>query len=188
MSVVTGAADRSQAAKFSAAHAMMSYRAPAKVMHWITALLVLLMFGSGVIGTQIGEGAVADTLFALHKLTGVLTLLTIVLRAIYRLIRPPVSNAAPRRRLILHWMLYAVALLVPLLGWAGISDYGAREIFPDFSLPAIWPEGLGYDEILFRFHGYLAFGLLALVALHIGIAMQDYLTNDRRRVSRGGDD
>ena len=28
---------------------------------------------------------------------------------------------------------------------------------------------------LFTFHAYLAFGLLALVALHIGIATQDYM-------------
>jgi cytochrome b561 len=71
-------------------------------------------------------------------------------------------------------------MLVPLLGWAGISDFGAREIFPGYSLPAIWPEGAGYDELLLRWHAYFAFGLLALVALHIGIAMQDYMTDERR--------
>ena len=75
----------------------------------------------------------------------------------------------------LHWLLYAIVILVPLAGWAGISDFGAREIFPGFTLPAIWPEHAGYADFLFTFHAYLAFGLLALVALHIGIAMQDYM-------------
>jgi cytochrome b561 len=69
---------------------------------------------------------------------------------------------------------------VPLLGWAGISDFGAREIFPGYSLPPIWPEGTGYDMLLLQFHAYFAFGLLALVALHIGIAMEDYMTGVRR--------
>jgi cytochrome b561 len=161
-------------------YAVREYRMPAKVMHWATAVLVICMFSSGVIATQLGGGAVADTLFSLHKLTGALTLSLIVFRLIYRLVRAlPESQNAPRHRPVLHWGLYAIALLVPLLGWAGISDFGSREIFPGFSLPPIWPEGLGYDAILLQFHGYMAFGLLALVALHIGVAMQDYLTDAR---------
>ena len=67
---------------------------------------------------------------------------------------------------------------VPLLGWAGISDFGAREIFLGYSLPAIWPEGAGYDALLLEWHAYFAFGLLALVALHIGVAIHDYMTNE----------
>jgi cytochrome b561 len=161
-------------------YAIREYRMPAKVMHWVTAVLVICMFSSGVIATQLGGGAMADTLFSLHKLTGALTLILIVFRLIYRLVRAlPESQNAPRHRPLLHWSLYGIALLVPLLGWAGISDFGSRELFPGFSLPPIWPEGLGYDTVLLQFHGYMAFGLLALVALHIGIAMQDYLTDVR---------
>lgn len=161
--------------------AVRPYQTTAQVFHWITAALVFLMFASGVIAKQIGDGAVADTLFSLHKLTGALTLVILVLRLAYRFGRMiPEWRLLPRRRPGLHWALYAIAMLVPLLGWAGISDFGAREIFPGYSLPAIWPEGAGYDELLLRWHAYFAFGLLALVALHIGIAMQDYMTDERR--------
>jgi cytochrome b561 len=78
-------------------------------------------------------------------------------------------------RTALHWLLYAVVISVPLVGWAGISAFGSREIFPGFTLPAIWPEHTGWADVLFTFHAYLAFGLLALVALHIGVATQDYM-------------
>ena len=149
-------------------------------MHWVTALLVFAMFGSGVIAKQLGGGALADMLMSLHKLTGALTLALIVARLIYRATRPMIEwRLQAHRRPVLHWTLYGVAVLVPLLGWAGISDFGAREVFPGYSLPAIWPEGAGYDGLLLQFHAYFAFGLLALVALHIGIAIQDYMT-DRR--------
>ena len=165
--------------------AILPYRMPAKVLHWITAALVGGMFASGVIATQLGEGQVADILFALHKLTGALTLVVIVLRLIYRATQYRRDlRSAPRRRSWLHWTMYAVVLLIPLLGWTGVSDFGAREIFAGYSLPAIWPEGLGYDEILLRFHAYFAFGLLALAALHIGVAMQHYLADERSRGSR----
>jgi cytochrome b561 len=157
------------------------YQTTAQVFHWITAALVFLMFASGVIAKQIGDGPIANTLFSLHKMTGALTLVILVVRLIYRLGRMmPEWHLQPRRRPGLHWVLYAVAVLVPLLGWAGISDFGAREIFPGYSLPAIWPEGAGYDELLLQWHAYLAFGLLALVVLHIGVAMQDYMTDERR--------
>jgi len=136
------------------------------------------MFASGVIAKQLGGGAVADWLMSLHKLTGALTLLIVLLRLIYRVTRSmPEWRMQAHRRPMLHWTLYAVVILVPLLGWAGISDFGAREIFPGYSLPPIWPEGVGYDAILLQYHAYFAFALLALVALHIGIAMQDYMTD-----------
>jgi cytochrome b561 len=158
------------------------YRMPAKVFHWLTVALVMFMVASGVIAKQLGEGDLSNLLFSLHKLAGALTLAIIVLRIGYRLLRSlPRHGDQPRSRPALHWMLYGVIVLVPLLGWAGISDFGAREIFPGYSLPPIWPEGAGYDAILLQFHAYFAFGLLALVALHIGVAIQDYMTGVRRQ-------
>ncbi len=162
------------------AYAIRPYRMPAKVFHWLTAGLVFAMVASGVIAKQLGGGAVADMLFSLHKLTGAVTLAVVLLRLIYRVVRTmPESRLQPHRRPILHWTLYAVVILVPLLGWAGISDFGAREIFPGYSLPAIWPEGAGFDELLLQWHAYFAFILLGLVALHIGIALQDYMNEER---------
>jgi cytochrome b561 len=162
------------------AHAIREYRMPAKVLHWLTAVLVVFMVSSGVIAKQLGDGSVANMLFSLHKLTGALTLLTVLVRLAYRVFRAvPEWKLQPHRRPILHSVLYAVVILVPLLGWAGISDFGAREIFPGFSLPAIWPEGAGYDELLLQWHAYIAFALLAFVALHIGVAIQDYMTDKR---------
>ena len=160
------------------AYSIREYRMTAKVLHWVTAALVFCMLASGVIAKQLGGGAVADWLMSLHKLTGALTLLIVLLRLIYRVTRSmPEWRMQAHRRPVLHWTLYTVVILVPLLGWAGISDFGAREIFPGYSLPPIWPEGAGYDAILLQYHAYFAFALLALVALHIGIAMQDYMTD-----------
>jgi cytochrome b561 len=157
-------------------YAIRSYTMTAKVFHWLTVALVVFMVSSAVLAKQLSYGPWSDTLFMLHKTTGVLTLGVVVLRLCYRIMqwwREPAPTS--QRRGPLHWLLYAVIILVPLLGWAGISDFGAREIFPGFTLPAIWPQGAGFDDILFTFHAYLAFGLLALVALHIGMAMQDYM-------------
>jgi cytochrome b561 len=162
------------------APAMQSYRMPAKVLHWLTAGLVLAMIACGVIAKQLGEGLIADNMLNMHKLTGVLTLVIVVARLLYRVFSSVPQWAAPsRRRPILHWSLYAVVIAVPLLGWAGISDFGAREAAFGIVLPPIWPEGAGYDEILLRVHAYTAFALLALVAFHIGMAIADTMTAGR---------
>jgi cytochrome b561 len=159
-------------------YTIRQYRMPAKVLHWVTAALVFCMFGSGVIAKQLGGGPVANTLMSLHKLTGVAILVLIVTRLVYRWTRPMAEwRLQAHRRPVLHWTLYGVAILVPLLGWAGISDFGAREVFGGITLPPIWPEGAGYDMLLLQYHAYFAFALLGLVALHIGIAMQDYMTD-----------
>ncbi|HWP26225.1 MAG TPA: cytochrome b/b6 domain-containing protein [Xanthobacteraceae bacterium] len=157
-----------------------AYRTPAKVFHWLTVGLVAIMVSSGVLAKQLGEGATADFLFSLHKLTGVVTLALVLIRIGYRVFRSlPESRQRPASRAALHWALYGTIVLVPLLGWAGISDFGAREVFGSFSLPPIWPQGAGYDELLLQWHAYFAFGLLALVAVHIGVALQDYMGEER---------
>lgn len=158
-------------------YTMRKYRMPAKIFHWVTAVLIILMIASGVTMKQLVDGPVADTLFNLHKVTGVLTLVIVLLRIAYRVFWPePRVPHEVRRHPLLHWMLYAALILMPLLGWAGISDFGSRGIFFGYSLPAIWPEGAGYADLLLETHAYLAFAMLALVALHIGIALQDHLT------------
>jgi len=159
---------------------MRTYRVPAVALHWVTAALVFFMIGSGVIAKQLGEGTLADTLMNLHKLTGAVTLGLIVLRILYRAFSPAAEwGSRLQRRPVLHWGLYVVVIIVPLLGWAGISDFGAREVAFGIVLPPIWPEGAGYDEILLRVHAYAAFALLAAVALHVGVAIQDTMTAGR---------
>jgi cytochrome b561 len=158
--------------------AIREYRMPAKVFHWLTVALIFFMVASGVTATQIGEGPVAETLLNLHRLTGFATLIVVILRLGYRLMHPtPRPPMQPRSRTALHWTLYGVILVVPLLGWAGASDFNHREIPFGYKLPQIFPESSGYGDLIVFLHAYIAFALLALVALHIGAAMHDYMTN-----------
>ncbi len=156
--------------------AMLIHLPIAAVFHWVTAILVLLMFASGIVMTQLGGGALANFLSGAHKLTGFCLLVLIVLRLGYRIQARVRGQWLSRTgNHATHRMLYGALVLVPLLGWAGISDYGARETLFGITLPKIWPEGLGYDHWLFSGHVWMAFGLIALVVVHIGVALQDYL-------------
>ena len=183
MSMIAGARDERMSKDKGAAlprYAIRAYRLPAKVFHWVTAVLVLFMVTSGVTMKQLGSGPVADTLFSIHKTTGVLVLAVVLLRMLNRIVMPdPGSDRENYRRPLLHWTLYSALIAMPLLGWAGISDFGSRGILFGYELPAIWPQGAGWADFLLETHAYLAFGMLALVALHIGIAMQDHMMRAR---------
>lgn len=177
---ITSASKEESTAVALPRYTIRAYRLPAKVFHWVTALLVVFMVTSGVIMKQLVAGPLVDLLFNIHKTTGIMTLSIVLLRVLYRLLMPdPTSERESYRRPILHWILYTALMAMPLLGWAGISDFGSRGILFGLELPAIWPQGAGYADFLFETHAYLAFGMLALVALHIGVAMQDHMMRSR---------
>ena len=154
------------------------------LLHWLIAALVLAMFVSGVLMKQIGEGALADQLYTFHKTCGASILGLVIVRLIYRAAAHLAGRWKPGAGSHgVHAVLYLGLILVPLLGWAGISDYGARAVYFGLSLPAIWPEGAGYDWWLFKSHALLAFLLVACVAIHIGVALGDYIERGGTRAS-----
>ncbi|HBS99586.1 MAG TPA: cytochrome B, partial [Citreicella sp.] len=54
---------------------MMRYRLPARLLHWIMAVLVLAMIPAGLVMVQQGIARpLQDALFLFHKNTGVLLL------------------------------------------------------------------------------------------------------------------
>jgi cytochrome b561 len=154
-----------------------------KLLHWVTAFLVLLMFVSGVLMKQLSGGPASDALYTLHKTTGATLLALVLLRLGYRLW----AHLTGRWRSgsgshAVHAGLYLGLIMVPLLGWAGVSDFGARGIYLGYSLPRIWPEGAGHFGWLFLAHAWLAFIMLALVVVHLGLALNDYIQRGAQRM------
>jgi cytochrome b561 len=67
--------------------------------------------------------------------------------------------------------LYVLLFLVPVLGWTGVSAYGARGTPFGFQLPEIIAQNQGLGETILRYHGWAAI-LLGLIALtHVGAAL-----------------
>lgn len=151
----------------------------AQLLHWLTAALVLALFVSGVMMTQIGEGPTADLLHLCHRTGGVVLLGTVLLRIGHRLFAH-LAGRWPRGMAsrAVHALLYLALLAVPLLGWAGSSGFGVRRLLFGLSLPEIWPDEAGHGAWLLCGHAWLAFALVALVVLHIGVAIGDYLGRD----------
>ena len=62
-------------------------------------------------------------------------------------------------------------LIVPILGWTGVSAYGARGALFGFNLPEIIAQNQGLGEAILQYHGWAAILLGLLVLMHIGAAL-----------------
>ena len=157
------------------------YSPAARALHWLTVAAIAIMVPLGLYmvwrGNATNFDATTNRLYDLHKLFGFLTLWLVVVRLAYRL-----HNGAPPDEPTLewwqkaashltHWGLYGLLLLIPLLGWLGISLYDARSIFGLFSLPSLVSKNQDASTLIFALHYYAALLLLAMLAAHIGAAI-----------------
>jgi len=124
-----------------------SYGSVARSLHWLTALLILTAFPLGVIA----NGLPFDTsealarkawLFSIHKTLGVTVFFVALARILWALTQAHPAPIHPDRRLesfaasMVHWLLYASLVLVPLSGWV---HHAALDGFA----PILWPFGQG---------------------------------------------
>jgi cytochrome b561 len=154
------------------------YRPPAKLLHWATAVAVLCVVPLGIAMVDAAPGPRQNQLYDLHRSFGALILTLTALRLLWRLYAsaPPPSSEMPvwqaQASRIMHAALYALLFLVPLLGWAGTSAFGARiMVFGLFELPMLLEKDRDLAAVLLAIHVYLAFTLCALFVVHIIAAL-----------------
>ncbi len=162
---------------------MPEYTAPgytlaARVLHWVTAVLVLGLIAVGLAMANFDFGDAQDTLYHLHRSTGAVLLPLIVLRLFYRLNHPPPPLPADIPAIqqfaayANHWALYALLIIQPIIGWIATSAYGAQIlVFWLFELPSIWPADEPFSEKMFAVHRMLGIAIALLALGHIGAAL-----------------
>jgi cytochrome b561 len=167
------------------------YTYVARVLHWVTAGLVLVQLALGIIIANEWGGKAQDLLYNGHKSIGALILPLVVARLIYRLTHrpPPLPGDIPAmQRLaaqVTHWALYALLIVEPLLGWMGTSAYPAPvPFFGLFNLPPLLAPNRALSEQLLSVHRLVAFAIVALAALHIGAALFHHFVRQDRVLQR----
>jgi cytochrome b561 len=168
-----------------------AYTMTARVLHWITAVLILSTIPLGLVIANDWGGALQEFLYDLHRSVGALIIPLILLRLIYRWENPPLrlpEDIAAIQRFAAHathWALYALLLVQPILGWMATSAYRAPiTIFGWFELPPIWPENRVVSELMFSIHGLIGLVLAGLLAMHIGGALYHHFIRKDRVLMR----
>jgi cytochrome b561 len=171
--------------------AVPAYTLTARIFHWVTATLVLLMLPLGVVIAHGWGGALQDQLYDLHRSIGALIIPIVLARLVYRWLHPPLplTDDIPAIQQLAahttHWALYALLIVQPFVGWIGTSAYRAPIIvFGLFELPPIWPEDRGFSDRVLYLHGLIALTIACLLAAHIGAALYHHFVRRDRVLMR----
>jgi cytochrome b561 len=140
------------------------------LLHWLVAVALI---GNLIIGLMLDDH---ENLVGLHKSIGILILglaavrLANRLRARHMLPRSinAVGTAARFAEKAVHHVLYMLMVAIPLLGWMKTNAAGhAARFFGFFSLPIIVQQSRDLSQWLGELHPLAAYGLAALVGLHV---------------------
>src|SRR5712671_398943 len=130
-----------------------AYTVAARVLHWITAALILIIIPLGlIIGYELG-GKLQDQLYDLHRSIGALLIPILLVRVIHRWTHVPsplpdyISHFQQLAAHVTHWALYVLLIGQPFIGWIATSAYRAPiTVFGLFDLPPIWPEERAFSD------------------------------------------
>ena len=158
-----------------------SWGAPAKLFHWLIAVLIFAQIALGVMAASWRVSPTKLELFFWHKSTGMLILALVALRLLWRLANPtpalPSGMAAWERAAarLSHLLLYTLMIALPVTGWIVNSAANIPfRIFWLIPLPAIVAPDETTADLVAEVHGGLA-ALLALVLTgHIGAALRHH--------------
>lgn len=181
------------------------YTRAARHFHWWVVLLLAIQIPVGLYMTYRGYemigvndkgeavkgvwDGVTNTLYSSHKTLGLVILVLVVARLLYRFTHgaprpdPSVPPALIGISHMVHWLIYALLLIVPVIGYLGISYGNYLDVF-GVQLPAVTDKDTKSAEEIFEWHEMAAFALLSLVVLHIGGALYHKLVRKDRVVER----
>ena len=149
-----------------------------KLLHWLVAVLVVLMAWLGLTMGDLPNGPDKVATYALHKSIGLTILGLVVLRLGWRLYagapRPVPGTPAWQDRVagISHWSLYLLLLAMPLSGWMLNSAAGFPLQWVGLGrIPALVGENHELRERAEDMHELLFWILALLVLTHVAAAL-----------------
>lgn len=156
----------------------------AKFFHWAVAVLVLVLLSAGFFMTGMDFSPSKLGLYMLHKSFGILVLVLMIGRVIWRQISPrpgrlpSVKPWEDRLASIVHLLLYLSLFAMPLSGWIMSSAGGfPATFFGLFSLPALMDKNEQVFELTRGIHTAFAYTVLGLLALHFAGAFKHHLVD-----------
>lgn len=148
-----------------------------RVLHWLMAVCILTMLFVGV--AMVSTISPANlTLISIHKPLGIAILVLALVRLAVRLRNgaPPLPEDLPAPMKLgaglSHIALYALMIVMPLLGWALLSAAAYPVVlFPGVHLPPIAPLSDSLHTLFRNAHVWLAFVFFAVILLHLAAAL-----------------
>ena len=157
------------------------YSPLAKLLHWVIGILIIVQLVIGWTMPDVHKGTLPVGEIGWHVIVGVVLILLIALRVIWRIVRPPLPTPAERGWMgrtarATHVLLYLLMVVVPVLGWANASSRDwAVGLTSWFELPRIMPVGSKLGHEFGDLHGNLALVMAILVGLHVAAGIYHHV-------------
>jgi len=160
------------------------------VMHWLMAVVIFVMFGLGIWMRTLGY---YDSWYhaapELHKSTGMILLLLLLFRWLWRLsnVRPVLLGGAWEKIIALsvHRLHYILLFALMLTGYLIPTAEGVGiDIFGCFTVPAFFSFNKETTDFIGVMHRYLAWTAIALACLHAAAALKHHVIDKDHTLMR----
>ena len=167
------------------------YAGTAKTLHWLILALLIAQFAFAWTMPHIGRNTPVTTVISLHFTFGIVILAVAAVRLVWRGTHgePPPEDGVPPWQTtsarIIHWLLYALLFVIPVLGWINASWRNMPIVMFGHPLPQlVAPRAPGWSwsgDV----HNILAnYVMLTLIGLHIAAALYHYFIRRDRVLQR----
>ena len=148
-------------------------------LHWAMAFLVISVLVVIEVKGELPKGELRRQLMSWHKQAGVAVFLLIGMRLWWRhthrapAIVPPLSDAMQRLAGLAHFGLYALMIVLPVLGVLFQQARGNEVVFLGWTLPWILNDtsAIHYAKPMKSVHEWLGNAMIWLVGLHVASAL-----------------
>lgn len=162
------------------------YSAPTVLIHWLTLLAFIGLYAAINLTDLYPKGSdTRQLLRTAHISLGLIVFGLVLLRLVFRfagatpVIVPEPPAWQEKLAKLGHLALYGLMVLMPLLGWAGLSARGKSIPFFGVELPALIAENHDLGRTLMDIHealgniGYFLIGIHAAAALYHHYFLKD---------------
>ncbi|WP_166295074.1 cytochrome b [Bradyrhizobium sp. 2S1] len=163
------------------------YGAVPQFLHWLTVVLVIVAWALGVFGEDLPKGATRATGLVIHISVGLLILVALATRVIWRIADPA---PAPERNEfgrwlgrwadpaagVAHYTLYMLLVAVPVLGI--IAQFGRGDALPLFGVVEIaspWVRDRAFAHSVREIHEIAAHALVIVAMFHAIAALLHHI-------------
>ncbi|MDF1758659.1 MAG: cytochrome b [Legionellaceae bacterium] len=159
------------------------------MFHWTMAIIIIGLLAVGLFMKHFALDSQKNLLYGLHKEFGILILILVVFRLIWKLVNTSPHLSLSKFELIasrvVQFAFYGFMIAMPFSGWL-ISSAANKTVsfFGLFTMPSL----ISSDKILlpvFLFiHKWFAYILIANIILHISAALKHHYINKDKILRR----